>query len=287
MFSYQAEVEKALDCFLQPQKEMPEQLIEAMRYSALGGGKRVRAAFVYFVGQALGAPIHVLNHPAAAIEMIHAFSLIHDDLPAIDNDELRRHKPTSHIVFGEAMAILAGDCLQARAFEVLALTPDLPASVIVKMVRILSQATGTSGIIGGEVLDILAKARQISHAELLTIHQLKTAKLFGASVMLGALSADCQDESILKHLDNFAMNLGIAFQIQDDVIEVESSSEIMGKSKTDTRNETNTAVSVMGLEQAKSLRNQYYQAALDALQHTNLEIPDLLNLSRKIVERAA
>jgi farnesyl diphosphate synthase len=287
MLSYQQDVEKALDEFLQPQKDTPAKLLEAMRYSALGGGKRVRAGFVYMVGQALGAPQHIMNHPAAAIEMIHAFSLIHDDLPAIDNDDLRRHKPTSHIMFGEAMAILAGDCLQARAFEILASTPDLPAAIVVRMVKVLAEATGASGIIGGEVFDVLAKANSISQNELLTIHLLKTAKLFRASVLLGALSANCEDEKVLNCLAAYAINLGIAFQIQDDVIEVESSSEVMGKSKTDTRNETNTAVTVMGLTPAKHLRDEYYHNALEALHQTNLQIPDLLNLSRTLVERAA
>lgn len=287
MIAYQEEVEKTLDTFLPYQDKAPKELIAAMRYSALGGGKRLRAGFVYYVGHALGAPLHVMNYPAAAIEMIHAFSLIHDDLPAIDNDEIRRHKPTNHIVFGEAVAILAGDCLQARAFEVLATTPDLPATIVLNMLRVLTAATGYCGIIGGETYDVLEKSHRISIDQLLTIHTLKTAKLFQASVLLGALSAQCDDQVMLHQLDSFALNLGIAFQIQDDVIEAESSPDVLGKSKTDLRNETNTAVSVMGLKDAKAARDHHYQTALDFLHQTTLDTQHLLSLSQKLIQRAA
>ena len=219
---YQGRVESALERFLDSEQH-PRELVDAMRYSVLGGGKRVRPVLVYATGTALGVPIEALDAPACAIELIHAYSLVHDDLPAMDNDDVRRGKPTCHKAFGEAMAILAGDALQTLAFEVLAresaASPD--ASVRLCMVQVLGQAAGVRGMVGGQALDLGAQGRALTLEELEQLHLRKTGALIRASVRLGALSSVGLSSQQVQSLDDYAHCIGLAFQIRDDILDME------------------------------------------------------------------
>jgi geranylgeranyl pyrophosphate synthase len=219
---YQGRVESALERSLDSEQH-PRELVEAMRYAVLGGGKRVRPVLVYATGTALGAPIEALDAPACAIELIHAYSLVHDDLPAMDDDDMRRGKPTCHKAFGEAMAILAGDALQALAFEVLAresaALPD--ASARLRMVQVLGQAAGVRGMVGGQALDLGAQGRALTLEELEQLHLRKTGALIRASVRLGALSSVGLSSQQVQALDDYASCIGLAFQIRDDILDME------------------------------------------------------------------
>lgn len=209
----------------------PVPLHRAMRYAVLGGGKRMRPLLVYAAGLALGAALDRLDAPAAAVEIIHAYSLVHDDLPAMDDDALRRGQPTCHVAFGEAMAILAGDALQALAFEVLSEAPalDVEPAVRVEMLRILAKACGSQGMAGGQALDLASVGQRLDPAELERMHVHKTGALIRASVRLGALAAGCRDEAVLARIDRYGHCVGLAFQIRDDILDVEGSTDQLGK----------------------------------------------------------
>ncbi len=206
----------------------PSLLCEAMRYAVLNGGKRLRPALVYAVGIDLGAPIGLLHPPAAAVEIMHCYSLIHDDLPAMDDDDLRRGKPTCHKAFDEATAILAGNALQNLAFDLLS-RQSLPAKRSLAMIQQLTQLTGHDGTIGGQALDLSAETIKPSLQELETIHSLKTAALLQASIVLGALTVDQLSPQQLTSLTHIAQALGLAFQIQDDIFDLTSNTETLGK----------------------------------------------------------
>ncbi len=215
-----------------PDEAMPPvPLHRAMRYAVLGGGKRMRPLLVYAAGLALGAALDRLDAPAAAVEIIHAYSLVHDDLPAMDDDALRRGQPTCHVAFGEAMAILAGDALQALAFEVLSEAPalDVEPAVRVEMLRILAKACGSQGMAGGQALDLASVGQRLDPAELERMHVHKTGALIRASVRLGALAAGCRDEAVLARIDRYGHCVGLAFQIRDDILDVEGSTDQLGK----------------------------------------------------------
>src|SRR3990167_4018014 len=200
-------------------------LQKAMAYSALNGGKRLRPIFVYATAACFGKITPDLDLIAAAIECIHCYSLIHDDLPAMDDDNLRRGKPTCHIAFGEATAILAGDALHALAFELLSKPSSISASTQLKIIQVVATHAGLSGIAAGQSLDLLAEGKKLSACELEHIHHLKTGALISASVTIGALGAGCENESILKTLDQFSNRIGLAFQLQDDLLDVTGNSK--------------------------------------------------------------
>lgn len=243
--------EAILDFVLPAESAPPQRLHAAMRYATLGSGKRMRPLLVYASGQALGAALDQLDHAAAAVELIHAYSLIHDDLPAMDDDALRRGRPTVHIAFDEATAILAGDALQALAFEALANAP-LPAERRMAMVRTLAMGAGAAGMAGGQALDLDAVGRQMDESELATMHGMKTGALIRASARLGALAADAP-ESVLDALDDYAAALGLGFQIRDDLLDVEASSADLGKTAgKDAAAGKPTYVSMLGREGARS-----------------------------------
>ena len=245
----------------------PVELHRAMRYAVLGGGKRLRPLLVYAAGHALGSDGPVLDAPACAVEIIHAYSLVHDDLPAMDDDDLRRGRPTCHIVFGEAMAILAGDALQALAFEILAETPegDDPAQRIA-MLRTLGAACGAEGMAGGQAFDLSAVRRKLTLEELERMHAYKTGALIRASVRLGALAAGCRDTALLERLDRYGHAVGLAFQVRDDILDIEGESAVIGKTAgKDAAADKPTFPSIIGLDASRARLVALVDEALDAI----------------------
>lgn len=249
-------VDASLDAALPDPVRAPQRLHAAMRHATLGGGKRMRPLLVYAAGTMTGADEGVLDAPATAVELIHAYSLVHDDLPAMDDDALRRGQPTVHIAFDEATAILAGDALQTLAFEVLA-GSDAGAVLRVAWLQTLAQASGVAGMCGGQALDIDATGQLQSLQALQHMHALKTGALIRASVRLGALAGGVE-EATLQRLDAFAQALGLAFQVRDDILDVEASSQILGKTAgKDAAQSKSTYPALLGIDGAK--------ARLDAL----------------------
>ncbi len=245
-----------------------KQLQQAMRYSMLNGGKRVRPFLVYATGAMLKASLHDLDAPALAIECIHSYSLVHDDLPAMDNDTLRRGKPTCHIQYNEATAILAGDALQAEAFRILTQHPYqfVNAQQQLNMVTTLANAAGLTGMCGGQALDIEATGEQLSLAELERIHNLKTGALIKAAVMLGAYCAPNVDDAVFIQLNEWADAIGLAFQVQDDILDRTSDTVTLGKTQgSDAANHKVTYPTLLGLKGAIEKRNQLAEKALHAL----------------------
>lgn len=265
---YQASVEAALERWLPRADTQPTHLHQAMRYAVLGDGKRIRPVLVYAAGEAFGATISALNGPACAVEIIHAYSLVHDDLPAMDNDELRRGRPTCHKAFGEATAILAGDALQALAFHILARDPDIQvdAAQRLRMIDILAVASGSRGMAGGQAIDLASVGRQLSLAELENMHIHKTGALIKASVELGALSVQDPPAQLLQSVAHYAHCIGLAFQIRDDILDVEGTTEVIGKPQgSDLARNKPTYPNLLGVEGAKCAARQLYEQALASL----------------------
>lgn len=229
----------------------PQGLHQAMRYAALGGGKRMRPLLVYAAGHLFDADEDRLDAPAAAVELIHAYSLVHDDLPAMDDDDLRRGRATTHIAFDEATAILAGDALQTRAFELMANT-GLPPALALDCLRTLAGASGVAGMCGGQALDIDATGQLQSLAELERMHALKTGALIRAAVRMGALCGGAGQDDLAR-LDAFASALGLAFQVRDDILDIEASSEQLGKTAgKDVAQDKSTFPALLGMDGAKA-----------------------------------
>nr|WP_267224340.1 farnesyl diphosphate synthase [Dyella silvae] len=252
---------------LPPENTAPIELHRAMRYAVLGGGKRLRPLLVYAAGYAFGETGSQLDAPACAVELIHAYSLVHDDLPAMDDDDLRRGRPTCHIVFGEAMAILAGDALQALAFELLAHDVDVGVSPTrcVEMLRVLGRACGAEGMAGGQALDLAAVGRKLTLAELEQMHGCKTGALIRASVQLGGLAAGA-DEPALAALDRYAHAVGLAFQVRDDILDVEGESHVIGKTAgKDAAADKPTFPSIIGMDASREHLARLINEALDAI----------------------
>ena len=259
-----ARVDEVLDRLLPAAEASPARLHAAMRYASLSPGKRLRPLLVYATGHALGFSAEPLDNAAAAVEMIHAYSLIHDDLPAMDDDQLRRGRPTVHIQFDEATAILAGDALQALAFEVLTLAP-IAAERTVAMVRELALGAGAAGMAGGQALDLAAVGRQLDEQGLIEMHQRKTGALIRACVRMATRAAGA-DAQVSASLDRFAAALGLAFQIRDDLLDVEASSTELGKTAgKDAAADKPTYVSMLGINTAHqrlAMQAQHMQQAL-------------------------
>jgi geranylgeranyl pyrophosphate synthase len=252
--TYQRRIEEVLARTLEIDGGATARLLEAMRYSTLAGGKRVRPVLVYATGEALGAPLELLDAPAAAVELIHVYSLVHDDLPAMDNDDLRRGRPTCHRAFDEATAILVGDALQALAFEVLANARlTVSASAQLEMLRVLADAIGTRGMAGGQAIDLESVKQTLGEAALERMHRQKTGALIQASVLLGAISAGIQGGPERAALATFGAEIGLAFQIQDDILDVEGTTQALGKrSGADADRVKPTYPSVLGMEQSRT-----------------------------------
>ena len=258
----------------------------AMRYAVLGGGKRLRPLLVHAAGAATGADDALLDAPAAAVELVHAFSLVHDDLPAMDDDALRRGRATVHVAFDEATAILAGDALQALAFEVLA-SASAPAALRAEWVATLARATGVAGMCGGQALDMAATGQRVPREALARLHALKTGALIRACVRMGAL-AGTGDEARLQALDDFASALGLAFQIRDDLLDVEASSEQLGKTAgKDAVQDKSTYVSLLGLDGARTALADAGARMDAALARVPGDRAALAALGRMAIERQA
>ncbi len=259
-----------------------------MRYAVLGGGKRLRPILVYATGSALGAVPERLDAPAAAVEIIHAYSLVHDDLPAMDDDALRRGRPTCHVAFGEAAAILAGDALQALAFDVLArdsALADAPA-LLVEMLRVLAAACGSQGMAGGQALDLAAVGHVLDAAELERMHVHKTGALIRASVRLGALATGCRDEGTLAVLETYGHCIGLAFQIRDDILDVEGSSATLGKTAgKDAADAKPTYPSILGMQGSRDRLAELTKAAIDSVRPLGARMHELIALARYVAER--
>lgn len=285
---FQQRLEQQLTLLLDARKSSSPELYPAMAYSLLLGGKRVRPYLVYQCGQLLGASLADLDGPAMAIEMLHTYSLIHDDLPAMDNDDLRRGKPTCHKAFDEATAILAGDALQALAFGVLSSHPyqHLAAERQVQMMRALATAAGAAGMCGGQAIDLAQTNQQISLARLEQMHRLKTGALIECSVKLAYYCSPLQDEQILHHLTTFAGALGLAFQVQDDILDIEGDTLTLGKPQgSDLRANKATYPALLGLDGARAKADELYQQALRALDNLPFETTELRAFAHYIIAR--
>lgn len=288
MQACQTRVEAALDARLPPANRMPERLHQAIRYSVLGGGKRMRPLLTYATGRALNIPLDRLDGPACAVEFIHVYSLIHDDLPAMDDDALRRGKPTCHVAYDEATAILAGDGLQALAFHVLAHDPGLevPAENRLAMIETLAQASGTCGMVGGQAIDLDAVGKVLDLPSLENMHIRKTGALIRASVKLAALASMPLQTEAADRLDRYAKCIGLSFQIQDDILDEEGDTQTLGKTQGKDRNHNKPNYpALLGLAGAKQKARELHLEALDTLSTFGAEADLLRELSRFIVQR--
>lgn len=280
----------ALEARLPEPEIQPESLHRAMRYAVLGGGKYIRPALTYGTGLAIGLAPETLNAPACALELIHAYSLVHDDLPAMDDDDLRRGRPTCHKVFGEAVAILAGDALQALAFQILASDDTIPGGpqVRVAMSDTLARATGSRGMAGGQALDLNASVsgRELDLVALENIHIHKTGTLIRASVRLATLARPDLDPESRGHLDRYAKCLGLAFQIQDDILDVEGETSVTGKTKGKDRVQGKTTYPMLlGLVEAREQARRLVSEALTNLQGFDEHADPLRWIARYIIDR--
>ncbi len=277
-------VNRALEGWLPGEDRLPRRLHQAMRYATLNGGKRVRPLLVYGAGLACGGGLSALDRAAAAVELIHSYSLVHDDLPAMDDDDLRRGKPTCHRAYDEATAILVGDALQSLAFELLC-EGALPAGRRLEMVRVLAAASGSRGMAGGQALDIGAVGREMSLPELENMHIHKTGALIRASVRLGALAAGA-DGTRSRRLDRYAKAVGLAFQVQDDILDVVAETEVLGKTRgKDAAAGKPTYTRLLGLDGAREKAAELVEEALEALSSFGAEADPLRHLARYVVER--
>jgi len=285
-----ARADAALADALPHEDAPPLELHRAMRYAVLGGGKRLRPVLVYATGNAFEVAPEALDSSACAVEIIHAYSLVHDDLPAMDDDDLRRGRPTCHVVFGEAMAILAGDALQALAFEVLADDPRLRADPRnqVEMLRTLAAACGAHGMAGGQAFDLAAVGKALTPAELERMHMYKTGALIRASVRLGALAAGCRDAAVLAALEHYGHAIGLAFQIRDDILDIEGDEATIGKTAgKDAADNKPTYPAILGMAGARAHLAELTGAALDAITPLGERFAMLGELARFIAERGS
>ncbi|WP_111642697.1 (2E,6E)-farnesyl diphosphate synthase [Marinimicrobium alkaliphilum] len=278
-------VDRALDaCLLDITEDNP--LLSAMRYALLNGGKRVRPLLVYAAARALGRSADAtVDQAACALEAIHAYSLVHDDLPAMDDDDLRRGQPTCHIRFGEATAILTGDALQTLAFELLTTLPATAATARLQALRTLTQASGAQGMVLGQAIDLAAVDKTLDLAQLERMHQHKTGALIRASVTIGGLLGDA-DATQLQALDDYADAIGLAFQVQDDILDVTTETAVLGKQQgADVARNKPTYVALLGLEGARTKADELRDRALNSLRPFDDRADALRQLAQYIVDR--
>lgn len=281
-------LEKTFSAYLQ--NTTSSDLKDAMEYALSNGGKRLRPLLIYATGYIFGAPLENLDIPACSVELIHTYSLIHDDLPCMDNADLRRGKPTCHKVFGEAIAVLTGDALHTLAMQILASHPaPLKADQRVKMMKVLSEACGPFGMAAGQALDITMLNDKTLSGELVeNIYQLKTGALFTACIELGRLASNDDDEINQKALREFGECIGLAFQIQDDILDIEASTEILGKPQgIDAKNNKATYPNIYGLEAAKNKVDTLYLAALESINYLGHSAQLLRSLTDYMLQRKA
>jgi farnesyl diphosphate synthase len=281
----QVHIERELEALLPAPTQAPERLHQAMRYAVLEGGKRVRPLLVFAAGEVVGAPVARLARAAAAVEMIHAYSLVHDDMPAMDDDVLRRGKPTVHVAFDEATALLVGDALQSLAFDALSSLGGDPASTL-GMVRRLARASGSTGMAGGQAIDLESVGRTLDAAGLEAMHRAKTGALLCASVMMGALAGGPLAAATGEALEQYAAAIGLAFQVVDDVLDVETDTATLGKTAgKDALQDKPTYVSILGLPESKALAQRLREQAIAAIAPLGNRATRLAQLADLIVLR--
>ncbi|MCF6355969.1 MAG: (2E,6E)-farnesyl diphosphate synthase [Candidatus Polarisedimenticolaceae bacterium] len=285
----QKRIEKALDHWLPAATILPEQLHAAMRYSTLAGGKRVRPVLVYATGRALGADPQQLDAAACAVELIHTYSLVHDDLPAMDDDDLRRGQPTCHKQYDEATAILAGDALQTLAFSVLCRDKTMLANAQTRleMIQTLATASGSRGMAGGQALDLAAEGQTLNLAELENLHIHKTGALIRASVRLGTLAIEQSENLLTQKLDHYAKCIGLAFQVRDDILDIEGDTKTLGKTQgKDQAQLKSTYPALLGLQGARDTADQLLAEALESLSGMDKKADPLRWIANYIVARS-
>jgi geranylgeranyl pyrophosphate synthase len=288
MLTCQSRVEAALDARLPAENKAPARLHEAMRYSTLGAGKRMRPLLVYATGHAADVPLAMLDGPACAIECIHVYSLIHDDLPAMDNDDLRRGKPTCHKAYDDATAILAGDALQALAFHILAQDPSIavPADNRIAMLETLATASGSLGMVGGQAIDLASVGKALTLPELEGMHIRKTGALIRASVGLAARVSPGLTKEKMDRLDHYAKCIGLSFQIQDDILDEESDTATLGKTQGKDRDANKpTYPALLGMAGAKTKALDLHEEAMDSLRDFDETADYLRAISLFIISR--
>ncbi|MBO8168207.1 MAG: polyprenyl synthetase family protein [Thermoanaerobacteraceae bacterium] len=282
-------IDEELDRYLPQPDEAPETLCEAMRYSVFAGGKRLRPILVMAAAEAVGKDKELVLPTACALEFIHTYSLIHDDLPAMDDDDLRRGKPTCHKVYGEAMAILAGDALLTRAFEVISKNREVPGvddAAVVRVIQIVAHGAGCSGMVGGQVADLEAEGKTADKDTMLYIHANKTGALFKAALCAGAVLAGADEEAIAA-LERYGEQFGLAFQITDDILDVEGKTELIGKPVgSDTKNQKATYPSIYGLEKSYRMAEESVAQAVDALRNFSHKAEPLRQIARYLLTRS-
>ena len=286
--SVRADVAAALDTLLPRQSALAQPMIDAMRHAVLGGGKRMRPLLTCAACEAFSGSYAVALSPACAFEFIHAYSLIHDDLPAMDDDDLRHGQAATHIAFGEANAILAGDSLHSLAFQAVAEAPDISNEAKLRSIGLLSKAAGWPGMAGGQCLDIAAEGRQLSLIELEALHGAKTGALIESALMVGAYCAEVEPtDSRLALLQQFGTKIGLAFQVVDDILDVTASSATLGKpAGSDEALDKNTFPKLMGLDAAQAYADDLLEAALALLDQADLATERLSHLAHKSVRRS-
>lgn len=288
MKSVQSTMEDALASFLPPQSKLPARLHEAMRYAVLDGGKRVRPLLVFAAGELFGADAATLSRAGAAVEMIHAYSLVHDDMPCMDDDALRRGKPTVHVKYDEATALLVGDALQSQAFIVLSEGEAADPARRLEMLRLLASASGSAGMCGGQAIDLDSIGLALSLGELENMHRLKTGALLRASVLLGALAGKRLTADETESLDAYSAAIGLAFQVVDDVLDATADSATLGKTAgKDAADNKPTYVSILGLEESRALAEKLRNDAHRALMPFGDKARRLRELADLIVQRKA
>ncbi|OZG72033.1 geranyl transferase [Hahella sp. CCB-MM4] len=279
-------IDQYLEHMLPSPQGAQHRLREAMRYSVLNGGKRVRPLLVFATIEALGFNTELGLAPAAAVELIHSYSLVHDDLPAMDDDDLRRGKPTCHIAYDEATAILVGDALQALAFQHIAGATDIPTDHRIAMINELATSSSDTGMVGGQAIDLAAVGQTLTLDELEQMHLNKTGAIIEASVVLGAMSCQMSDATLIKHLRTFSQAIGLAFQVRDDIIDIESDTHELGKTQgKDAANNKPTYTSLLGIDGAKAKATQLFETAQESLERLDLQGSRLEQLASFIVER--
>lgn len=282
----QLHMEGVLDQHLPAANIVPKRLHEAMRYATLDGGKRVRALLAYAAGEFCGVRTEKVDIAAAAVELIHAFSLVHDDMPCMDDDDLRRGKPSTHKKHGDATALLVGDSLQSLAFQLISQDTHIRNAQKIKMLHLLAIATGSRGMAGGQAIDLESIGIPLSQAELETMHIHKTGALIRAAALLGAYSAYRQNEEKIKAVDHFAKSIGLAFQVVDDILDAEGDTETLGKTAgKDAEHNKSTYVTILGLPAAKNLANELHANAMAALSFYGREADLLRHLANFITQR--
>jgi len=287
--SYQQRVRNAMQQWLPPANTHPTVLHESMRYTTLSEGKHFRPILVYATGEALGINLDHLDGIASAVEIIHAYSLIHDDLPAMDDDDLRRWQPTCHKVFGEAMAILAGDALQALSFHIIAHDQQIPVSdtTRIRIFETLTSACGSLGMAGGQAIDLISTGQQLDIAQLENMHIRKTGALIRASVRMSALCKAGLAPGILQQLEHYAKCIGLAFQIHDDILDVEGDTEVMGKMQgSDIALEKPTYPALLGLDEARKRARELADEAIESLEPLGDSAETLRWLASYVVTRS-